>query len=156
LQEGSDFERIGSPVDKGENVNTILVGYDETEASERALDRAIELAKAFGSRVLVTSVAPILEGAGRSTGPLDPTDMPEKHAAELERAEAKAKAAGLSTETVLAVGHPGEAIVQVAREKGADLIVVGTRELGFMQRMLGQSVSEAVAHHARCDVMIVH
>ena len=137
-------------------MRTIVIGYDETEPSKRALDRAIELAKAFGARLLVTSVAPIMEAAGRSAGPLDPTDMPEQHRKELEHAAATAKASGLDAELVLAVGHPAEAIVEVARERTADLIVVGSRELGFFQRMLGQSTSEAVAHRARCDVMIVH
>jgi nucleotide-binding universal stress UspA family protein len=137
-------------------MQTILIGYDDTDSSKRALDRAIELANAFGARLLVTSVAPIMEAAGRSTGPLDPTDMPERHREELEHAAATAKTAGLDAELVLAVGHPAEAIVRVAQDRSADLIVVGSRELGFLQRMLGQSTSEAVAHRARCDVMIVH
>jgi nucleotide-binding universal stress UspA family protein len=137
-------------------VNIILVGYDDTEASRRALARAIELAKAFGAGLLVTSVAPILEAAGRSAGPLDPTDMPERHRAELEEAKKQATDAGVAAELVLAVGRPAEVIVDVARDREADLIVVGTRELGFIQRLLGQSTSDAVAHHARCDVLIVH
>ena len=57
---------------------------------------------------------------------------------------------------MIAVGEPAEAIVTLAEERGADLIVVGTRELGFMQRMLGQSVSGAVSRQASCDVLIVH
>jgi nucleotide-binding universal stress UspA family protein len=137
-------------------VNTILVGYDDTEASQRALDRGIELAKAFGAELLVTSVAPILEAAGRSAGPLDPTDMPERHREELEKAQSRAADAGVATQLVLAVGHPAEVIVDVARDKGADMIVVGTRELSFYQRVLGQSTSDAVSHRARCDVLIVH
>jgi nucleotide-binding universal stress UspA family protein len=137
-------------------VNTILVGYDDSEASQRALARAIELAKAFGAELLVTSVAPILEAAGRSAGPLDPTDMPERHRAELDNAKQQADDAGVATRLVLAVGHPAEVIVDVARDNDVDMIVVGTRELGFLQRVLGQSTSDAVAHHARCDVLIVH
>jgi nucleotide-binding universal stress UspA family protein len=137
-------------------VETIVVAYDDSEPSKRALERAIELAKAFGSKLLVTSVAPIMEAAGRSTGPLDPTDLPQKHRAELEQAASVITAAGVSAALVPAVGHPAEAIVQVARENGAQLIVVGTRELGFAQRLLGQSTSDAVVHRARCDVLIVH
>lgn len=137
-------------------MKTILVGYDDTEASQRALARGIELAKAFGADLLVTSVAPILEAAGRSAGPLDPTDMPERHRAELEKAKNQAADAGVATQLVLAVGHPAEVIVDVARDKDADMIVVGTRELSFYQRVLGQSTSDAVSHRARCDVLIVH
>lgn len=62
----------------------------------------------------------------------------------------------MATELVPAIGEPAEAIVEVANEKDADLIVVGTRELGFVERLLGQSVSEAVSRRARCDVLIVH
>ncbi|MGH2408444.1 MAG: universal stress protein [Candidatus Limnocylindrales bacterium] len=137
-------------------MNAILLGYDDTEASKRALERAIELAKAFQAKLLVTSVAPTAQAAGRSMGALDPTDPPERHQAELEQAAAVIKAAGLSTELLPAVGHPAETIVRIARDEGADMIVVGTREPGFVERLLGQSISQAVARHARCDVLIVH
>lgn len=137
-------------------MNIIVVGYDDTEASGRALERAIALAKAFGAKLLVTSVAPVMEGAGRSMGPIDPVDPPARHEAELHEAAAAITAAGVNAELVPAIGHPAETIVQVARENGADMIVVGTRELGFMQRLLGQSTSANVARHARCDVLIVH
>ena len=137
-------------------MKTILVGYDDTEPSQRALGRAIDLAKAFDAGLLVTSVAPTMEGSGRSAGPLDPTDMPDKHRAELEQAQKQASDAGVTAQQVLAVGHPAEVIVSLAKDHDADMIVVGTREPGFYQRLLGQSVSNAVAHHARCDVLIVH
>lgn len=125
-------------------MNAILLGYDDTEASKRALERAIELAKAFQAKLLVTSVAPTMQAAGRSMGGLDPTDPPERHQAELEEAAAVIKAAGLSAELFPAVGHPAETIVQIAGDEGADMIVVGTREPGFVERLLGQSTSQAV------------
>ena len=54
-------------------MNAILLGYDGTEESKRALKRAIELAKAFQAKLLVTSVAPTAQvAAGRSMGALDP------------------------------------------------------------------------------------
>jgi nucleotide-binding universal stress UspA family protein len=139
-------------------MKTILVGYDQTEPSERALERALELAKAFQAKLLITSVTPVMAdaGTGRSMGGLDPTDTPDSHAAELKTATDKATAAGVTAEPVRALGDAAEAIVKAAEQNDADLIVVGARERGWMQRMLDHSVSADVARHARCDVLIVH
>jgi nucleotide-binding universal stress UspA family protein len=54
------------------------------------------------------------------------------------------------------MGNPATAIARLAEERGADLVVVGTRELGALQRLLGQSVSQAVLRRVRCDLLIVH
>ena len=76
-------------------MNVILLGYDGTEESKRALERAIELAKAFQAKLLVTSVAPTAQAAACwSMGALDPDDPPERHQAELEEAAAMIRAAG--------------------------------------------------------------
>ena len=136
-------------------MKTIVVGYDETEPSKRALDRAAELAQAFGAKLIVTSVAPVLVSAGgRGMGPIDPVDPPEEHVVELAHARAHLEGKGLDVEP--AVGEPAETIVQLADERHADLIVVGTREPNVIERLLGQSVSQSVSRHAHCDVLIVH
>ena len=137
-------------------MKTIVIGYDETEPSKRALERAAELAHAFGSKLIVVSVAPIMISTSRSMGAIDPVDPPEAHAAELEHARQLLAGKGLDAEYQPAVGDPAETIVQAAEANGADLIVVGTREPNVLERLLGQSVSGAVSRHAHCDVLIVH
>ena len=137
-------------------MSTIVVGYDDTPASQRALDRAVELAKVFGSSLIVTSVAPVPTTPGRAEGAIDPTDSPADHVEELVAARKHLESAGVASEFVPAVGHPADTITQLAEQRSAELIVVGTREIGFLGRLLGQSVSESVVHHAHCDVLIVH
>jgi nucleotide-binding universal stress UspA family protein len=137
-------------------MSTIVVGYDETPESQRALERAATLAKALGSKLVVISVTPIMVSSGRSAGPIDPTDPPEKHAKELATARAYVEGLGIEARYQPAIGEPADAIVQLAEQVDADMIVVGTREVSLIQRLTGQSVSDTVTHHAHCDVLLVH
>jgi universal stress protein A len=134
----------------------IVIGYDATPEAERALERAAELARAFGAEVIVTSIAPVLASAGRSIGPYDPADPPEAHAAQLQAAATTLERLGVHAETVPGVGTPAPAIAELAEERAADLIVVGGRHLNALERLLGGSVSDGVAHRAGCDVLVVH
>jgi nucleotide-binding universal stress UspA family protein len=136
-------------------MKTIVVGYDGTEASGRALDRAADIAGALGSSVIVTSVSPVMTGTAHGGGSFDPTDPPERHEALLQDARAALTGRGVEAETVLGTGDPAEAIVELAEQRGADLIVVGTRDPGTLERLLGHSVSGSVQRHATCDVLVV-
>jgi nucleotide-binding universal stress UspA family protein len=135
-------------------MKTIVVGYDESEPAKRALERAAELATAFGAKVIVTSVARMV--VGRGVGPVDPVDPPELHREELQHAAAFLAERGIEGEYDIALGEPADHIVDLAEKRGADLIVVGTREPGLIERMLGLSVSGSVQRKAHCDVLIVH
>jgi nucleotide-binding universal stress UspA family protein len=135
-------------------MKTIVVGYDETEPAKRALERAAELASAFGAKVIVTSVARMIVGKG--VGPIDPVDPPELHREELSHAAAFLVERGLEGEYELARGDAPSEIGELAERRGADLIVVGTHEPSLLARLFGQSVSGAVQRKAHCDVLIVH
>ena len=137
-------------------MKTIVVGYDDTEPAKRALKRGAELAGALGGKLVVTSVAPVHIPIGHGGDPIDPTDSPEMHEDELTAAATLLEGLGVDAEYIPAVGEPADTIVQLAGDREADMIVIGTREIGIIQRLLGQSVSASVARHAHCDVMIVH
>lgn len=134
-------------------MKTIVIGFDETAPSTRALARAAELAKAFSAKLIVTSVAPILVGRG---GPIDPVDRPEDHRDELRHAAAFLAEHGVEAEYDLALDRPADHIVHLAETRGADLIVVGTHEPSMIARLLGMSVSDTVERKAHCDVLVVH
>jgi nucleotide-binding universal stress UspA family protein len=137
-------------------MKTIVLGYDGTEASARALERAADIGAAFGSSVIVTSVSTRLGGAVHGGGSGDPADPLEAHESMLDSATKKLADRGVQAESVLGMGDAADAIIELAEQRGADLIVVGTREPGFFERLLGHSVSASVQRHAHCDVLIVH
>ncbi len=134
----------------------IVVGYDESEAAKRALERAAGIAKASGAELIVTSVAPVMLSATRSAGPIDPTDPPAAHIEELKHAKTYLEGEGLSADLVPAIGDPAKAIADLAKERDADLIVVGTHEPSVIGRLFGQSVTETVVNKVHCDALIVH
>jgi len=135
-------------------MKTIVVGYDETEAAQRALARAADLADAFGSKVIVTSVAPVLVGS-REMGAIDPANPPELHREELTHAKEFLSGRGIEGQYEMTVGDPATAIVTLADNVGADLIIVGTRHPSLISTLLGLSVSGAVKRKAHCDVLTV-
>jgi len=135
-------------------MKTIVVGYDETEPAQRALARAADLADAFGSQVIVTSVAPVLVGS-REMGPIDPADPPELHREELEHAKTFLSGRGIEGQFEMTIGDPASAIVELADRVEADLIIVGTRQPSLISSILGLSVSGSVKRKAHCDVLTV-
>ncbi len=137
-------------------MKTIVVAYDETEPAKRALARAADLARTFEAKLIVTSVAPVGAAGPRGGGPIDPADPPEHHREELEHARTFLSDHGVAADFQAGVGDAVDVIVALAEERDADLIVVGTREPGLIDRLFKGSVSAAVSRHARCDVLIVH
>ena len=147
-------------------MNLIVVGYDSSEPSKRALTRAADFAEAFHAKLLVTSVAEPVAVAGDALVPGDAIGLaapailpvPDKAEAtrELEEARKALERRNLEVQYVATIGDAADGIIEAADRHDADLIVVGTREPGFLDRILGGDVSEAVSRRAHRDVLIVH
>ena len=132
----------------------IIVGYDGSEPARRAVERAGDLASSNGGSVVVVSTAEVHASGVHGAQPLD-TDEVEERRAELDEAAAALKQRGVGYELVEGRGEPAEAIVQAAKDSGADLVVVGTSGKTGLKRALMGSVSTAVVHEAPCDVLVV-
>ena len=136
-------------------IQTILVGYDESESSRRAFTHALELARRFKAKMLVVAVIRIPEPAifAEVEGIID---AGQEHFQEAFRAlTEQAQASGVLIETEVIVGHPAEQLVHVAEMRRIDLIVLGSRGTSRMKRWMLGSVSERVLRYAHCPVTIV-
>jgi nucleotide-binding universal stress UspA family protein len=155
----------------GGTPKTIIVGYDGTAPAEHALRRAAEYARAFVARVVVVSVAapqlPAEVGAPGAfglapyyaypAGDADPVERDEQlWQQHRERVRGLFADADLQVEFAGVAGEPAEELVAAAEQRRAELIIVGTREPGFLERLVGGSVSRDVARRAHCDVLVVH
>ncbi len=128
----------------------ILLAYDGSEAADSALQQTIDLAKAFKAEVGVVSVVPV--HAGRIG--IDPWDDRPVHDEQLREARTVFSKEGLEPRLHEPFGEKAPSIERVAEEGGYDTIVIGSRGLGAIGRLLEGSVSEHVATHARTNVVI--
>lgn len=128
----------------------ILLAYDGTDPARRALDAAADLAAAFGADVSVVSIVPS-PLAIRPAGHRDEL----AHDRQLEDACLLLRSRGISPELLEPVGDPATAIERLAATGGFDAVVVGSRRLGILGRVVRGSVSEHVATHSAVTVVIV-
>jgi nucleotide-binding universal stress UspA family protein len=130
----------------------VLIAYDGSEPSQRALDRV----RAFmpnASVAVVTVAAPVYRNP---TLPKFADHIEEEHQqAALAEAKARLAETGIEARTAAPVGDAAAEIVRVAGEAGADLIVLGARGLNPLKRLVLGSVSTKVLHDAPCDVLVV-
>jgi nucleotide-binding universal stress UspA family protein len=141
---------------------SIVVGTDGSDTAGEAVRQATELAQAVGAKVhLVSAFEPVGNQRLREERQEVPEDMSwmvnqrEDVDATLREAEDKLKEAGVEVETFARQGDPADAILDVAEEQKADLIVVGNKGMSGAKRFLLGSVPNKVSHHAPCSVMII-
>ena len=144
-------------------IGSIVVGTDGSDTAKEAVRQATELARALSASVhLVSAYEPIGEGRLREERQQVPDDMQwmvnprEDVDSTLRDASEGIKADGVNVEIYAREGDPADAILDVAEEQNADLIVVGNKGMTGAKRFLLGSVPNKVSHHAQCDVLIVH
>jgi nucleotide-binding universal stress UspA family protein len=141
---------------------SIVVGTDGSETAGEAVRQATELARAIGAKVhLVSAYEPVPEGRLREERQQVPDDLqwmvnPRQDVNDtLEQAAEGLREGGVQVETHAREGDPADAILDVAEEQEADLIVVGNKGMTGAKRFLLGSVPNKVSHHAPCSVMII-
>jgi nucleotide-binding universal stress UspA family protein len=141
----------------------IVVGTDGSDTAATAVSQAIGLARSLGARLhIVSAYEPVPEQRLRKERVEVPTDLQwiinprEDVLALLESAEQEARRDGVhQVETFARQGDAADAILDVAEEQRADLIVVGNKGMTGATRFLLGSVPNKVSHHAPCSVLIV-
>ncbi len=140
---------------------TVLVGTDGSDSSLRAVDKAGQIAARSGAKVIVATAyfpqgedqraADVLKDEGYKMSGNAPIYAILREAAD------RAKAAGAeNVEEKAAVGAPVDALVDLAEEVNADLLVVGNVGLSTIAGRLLGSVPANVARRSKTDVLIVH
>ena len=141
---------------------SIVVGTDGSETASQAVRQAVDLARAVGAEIeLVSAYEPVPAQRLREERRQAPEDLQwainprEDVDATLEAAAEVARSAGVEVTIYARQGDPADAILDVAEEREADLIVVGNKGMTGAKRFLLGSVPNKVSHHAPCSVLII-
>ncbi|HEX5853269.1 MAG TPA: universal stress protein [Solirubrobacteraceae bacterium] len=142
--------------------SSIVVGTDGSETATKAVRQAADLARAVGAKLeLVSAYEPVPAQRLSDERRQAPEDLQwainprEDVDATLEAAAAVAREVGVEVDVYARQGDPADAILDVAEEREADLIVVGNKGMTGAKRFLLGSVPNKVSHHAPCSVLII-
>jgi nucleotide-binding universal stress UspA family protein len=141
---------------------SIVVGTDGSSTASEAVRQAVELAQSVGAKLeLVSAYEPVPAHRLREERREAPEDLQwaisprEDVDATLEQAAQAARAAGVEVSVYPRQGDPADALLDVAEEREADLIVVGNKGMTGAKRFLLGSVPNKVSHYAPCSVLII-
>jgi nucleotide-binding universal stress UspA family protein len=140
--------------------DSIVVGTDGSKTARQAVAEAVRLAKALSAPIHVVSafeplrgarVAGAPEGAAKVFAPLPDSQVEGI----LSEAESEIRIAGVDVTPHAVRQEPADALIHVAEEVGATLIVVGSQGMHGARRLSLGNVPNKVSHRARCNVLIV-
>jgi nucleotide-binding universal stress UspA family protein len=140
--------------------NVIVVGTDGSDRASVAVRQAFGLAKLTGATVHAVQVVHPATKTGfadSSGGQLEVDKMREHAEQSAARLLAEAESEGISAEIHNpAMEDVADALIRVAEDVGADLIVVGNRGMSGVSRFVLGSVPNKVSHHSPCSLLIVN
>ena len=141
---------------------SIVVGTDGSDTASQAVRQAVDLARSVGAKLeLVSAYEPVPSQRLQEERRDAPEDLQwaisprEDVDATLEAAAEIARGADVAVNIYARQGDPADAILDVAEEQDADLIVVGNKGMTGAKRFLLGSVPNKVSHHAPCSVLII-
>lgn len=142
------------------SLQRVLVAVDGSRISKRALLQAAAIAQAFSARLTVAHVAPLREQVEHGAELVEAEDFQvayDRYAQELlERCKTLPELSGLAVDTTLLRGSPAEALSQAAQAEDVGMVVIGSRGLGEVARVLLGSVSDRLVRSCTKPVLVVH
>lgn len=140
--------------------SVIVAAVDGSEQSDRAAALAASLARTYDARLVLVTVVRPPEGWWGVTGePPTPAALSEALITGQQRILAEVEKnidlTNVDHTTVEELGDPTSAILALCEREKADLLIVGRRGAGVVERMVIGSVADRLAHHARCPLLIV-
>jgi nucleotide-binding universal stress UspA family protein len=152
----------GTGAEEARLFSSVVVGTDGSDTARKAVQQATELARQVGASIsLVSAYQPVSNQRLRDEQREVPKDMEwmvnprEDVEATLREGAEAVEGAGVTVETFAREGDAADAILDVAEEQHADLIVVGNKGMTGAKRFLLGSVPNKVSHHAPCSVLII-
>ena len=133
----------------------ILVAIDGSTSAKRAFAQSLYLASKCDSRLEIVHAVPS-EFGGVSVNTFElVAELKTKGKKILEQCKKIAARINVSIKTTSELGDPAKIIIKLAKSNDYDLIVMGSRGRGAFKELLLGSVTQKVAHHAKCPVMVV-
>ncbi len=139
-------------------MRTLVVGVDGSDPSKHALRWALDYSEP-SDRLIAAHVWRLIPAGAFEVPAIDLTDLESRARAVLQDSldevvgEAAGADGGPTIDTVVRMGHVGEALIELSRD--ADLLVVGSRGYGGFRGLLLGSVSTYCVHHAKCPVTVI-
>lgn len=148
-------QRQLQPTPAAVSFKKILVATDFSQASDRALEHALSLARTYSSRILLTHILPsdVLMAPEFAAASRD--EMRQAARAEMDRLEGSGRFFGISHEVIIEEGSLWPSLDKLINKLGIDLVVVGTHGKGAVQKLLIGSSAEEIFRHAHVPVLTV-